>query len=156
MSTAEIDKDIESNRELFFKTQKETEAHLARIAIDAAGFAKVDIANIALPSFDLGIIYEPEDDSLVSAAFTYHRGVDSRTLPWVRLKTAFKENGMNYATRKQLYPDEAGLIVLESIRERSIDGVKPEKTYETIKPSTPSTIIEMAELVILHAREQQG
>jgi hypothetical protein len=45
MSTAEIDKDKESKRELFFVTQKEIEAHLARIAIDVAGFAKVDIAN---------------------------------------------------------------------------------------------------------------
>jgi hypothetical protein len=155
MSTAEIDKDKESKRELFFVTQKEIEAHLARIATDAAGFAKVDIANIALPSFDLGIIYEPEDDSLVSAAFTYHRGVDSRTLPWVRLKTAFRKNGVNYATREQLYPNQAGLIVLETIMERSIKGVKPEKTNVMISRATPSTIIDMAELAVHHAKTQQ-
>jgi hypothetical protein len=72
----------------------------------------------------------------------------------VRLKTAFRKNGVNYATREQLYPNQAGLIVLETIMERSIKGVKPEKTNAMINLATPSTIIEMAELAVHHAKTQ--
>src|SRR5436190_14468579 len=99
-----------SNRELFFKSQREIEAQLAQIALEAADVATISIPDISLPhketAFDLSIIHESMDKSLVSAAFTYHRGIDSLTLPLVRLKMTHEENGENYATREQLYPDE--------------------------------------------------
>lgn len=162
MVKSEVTTSAENNRELFFQAQSEIETRLARIAADVIGIANVCIredtrsSRLREKTLDISIGYEPKDKSLVSSAFTYHRGRDSLTIPWVRLKQTREENGISYVTRNQLRPDENGLIVWERIAVNSVPGTKPIKLPEEIRPAMPETIIEMAKLAAYHTQSTQA